>query len=650
MLAASFWFGRENTNALSRIQRDYYPSITLSRKLESSIADVQRGIQDAVAQGDVDALPRIDSLADLVRKQLQSAAEFSAFSDKRRRQLSTDFDAYYAVASTTARKLLRKELDESLSSHLGEMATRFSALHTELDANTNETEKDVNDAFSYAIRRAMESMITVVGVLVLLIGLLAALSWLFVRDILGTLRTIAEAATRTAAGDLTRTVEFSANDDLGVVANSFRAMVEYLREVAAAADAVARGNLSARIAPRSPADVVSLNMRRVSETLSELLQQSHSQLEAARAGNLAERGNSARFEGAYAQLIVGTNELLDAVSAPIADVTGVLEQMANRDLTARVTASYRGDFAAMKKAINTAAGNLDQALSEVAAASTEVASAASDITNGSQSLALGSSEQARSLVQVSGSLKGMADMTEQSAGHAREARELADSASRETTDGVARMHGLAEAMNRIKLSSDSTAKIVKTIDEIAFQTNLLSLNAAVEAARAGDAGRGFAVVAEEVRSLALRSAAAANDTAVLIEESVNNAESGVRITEDVVQRLEKISAGVSRVKSIMTEASAAGEKQTLGISQLNGAVDRMSGVTQQVASSSEQSASAALEMASQALRLKEMVERFDLSKSNAPGNVANNHSVDDAIFALIAPTGRGQRGVARFRT
>ena len=206
-------------------------------------------------------------------------------------------------------------------------------------------------------------------------------------------------------------------------------------------------------------------------------------------------------------------------------------------------------------------------------------------------------------------------MTKMNTGNAIEARKLTDSAKTITLRGVDSMNRLTDAVKSIKTSSDQTAKIVKTIDEIAFQTNLLALNAAVEAARAGEAGKGFAVVAEEVRNLAMRSAEAAKNTSNLIEESVKNTENGVVINQEVLRNLDEISGQVNKVSEMMSEIAAGSEQQSQGIDQINTSVDQMNQLTQHNAANSEESASASEELGSQAEELRMLVSAYKLRNS-----------------------------------
>ncbi|HKL21429.1 MAG TPA: methyl-accepting chemotaxis protein, partial [Tichowtungia sp.] len=173
--------------------------------------------------------------------------------------------------------------------------------------------------------------------------------------------------------------------------------------------------------------------------------------------------------------------------------------------------------------------------------------------------------------------------------------------------GAQAVEQVSGAINGIKKSAGETAKIIKTIDEIAFQTNLLALNAAVEAARAGEAGKGFAVVAEEVRNLARRAADAARDTSELIEGSQKQADSSVSVVENLTKTFTGIEESSGKVATLISEIAAASKEQAQGIDQVNTGVAEMDKVVQQNAANAEESASASEELSSQAQELNAMV-------------------------------------------
>jgi len=272
---------------------------------------------------------------------------------------------------------------------------------------------------------------------------------------------------------------------------------------------------------------------------------------------------------------------------------------------------------------------INQALKRIAdslaAGADQTSAAAAQVSAASQSLAEGASESAASLEETSASLEEMSSMTKRNAENASQCNDLMAEA-KGVVAGMARAtEEMSQAIARIKTSSDDTAKIVKTIDEIAFQTNILALNAAVEAARAGEAGAGFAVVADEVRSLAQRCAQAAKETAAKIEESVQNAGQGVQVTARVDAALQQTVSNASKTADLVAGIAQASQEQAQGIQQVNTAVSQMDKVTQGNAASAEESASAAEELNAQADALKEaVVELLRLVDGHQRGSSASN--------------------------
>lgn len=245
-------------------------------------------------------------------------------------------------------------------------------------------------------------------------------------------------------------------------------------------------------------------------------------------------------------------------------------------------------------------------------ASAEVSSSSSQLEAASEKLAQGSTEQAASIQETSSTLEETSSMVQQNRDNTQQAAALAKQSTQYATNSKESMLKMMDAMDNLKKSSAEISKIIKVIDEIAFQTNILSLNAAVEAARAGDAGKGFAVVAEEVRSLAQRSAEAAKDTTVIIESNIQMSDQGAKIAKEVEEAISQIDEQSKKLSELLDEISVATAEQTQGISQINKAISQMEDVLASNASTAEESSSASKALYAQTINMNEIITRLDM--------------------------------------
>ncbi len=450
----------------------------------------------------------------------------------------------------------------------------------------------------------------------LLLALGAAIAWV-ARAIIVPVTAMRDAARRIAEGDLSYEVEHRGDDEVGEMAEAFRGSIAYIRDVADAAAAVARGDLTRSTAPRSSEDHLSRNVNAAAESVRTLVSECARLAEALRVGRLETRA-STRLSGSYGEVLHGLDEMMVATSTPVRECREVLGSLARRDLTARIRGRYAGEFAELASSVNTAAGTLQEGFQLVATSSREVATAVREIATSSQEVASGAAEQVAALEETTASLRQVSENTRRNAESAVAARSTAAEAASSTAQGASATRAMVDAMERIDEATAATATIIRDINDIAFQTNLLALNAAVEGARAGEAGRGFAVVAEEVRNLALRAKEAARNTETLIQQSRALTVSGRERAAEVSGSLDSIESRVARLTSLVGDISGASSSQAQDIEGLHRSVASIEAVVQRNAASAEQSASASEEMSAQAEQLKNLVANFRLGDHGHP--------------------------------
>ena len=307
--------------------------------------------------------------------------------------------------------------------------------------------------------------------------------------------------------------------------------------------------------------------------------------------------------------------ITSAIVRPLRFAAKLSRQVAGGDLTVQVYREGRDEAAQLLQALAEMMANLRTVLGEVTQGAHIVTASSARIAQGNVDLLRRTGEQASTLEQTASSMKQLTSTVAQNAGHARHASQLAVGASEAARKGGEVVDRVVTTMSGICASSRKIADIIGVIDAIAFQTNILALNAAVEAARAGEQGRGFAVVAGEVRHLAQRSAAAAQEIKALIADSVDQVEAGTVLADTAGRTMAEIVTSFREVTDLVAEIATASQEQSSGIVQVTAAVTQMERVVQQNAALVEEATVATESMKTQASSLLQMVSRFRLAKT-----------------------------------
>jgi methyl-accepting chemotaxis protein len=530
-------------------------------------------------------------------------------------------------------QLTQKRASVELSFGLGrQKADATESALSDMVAVKEDVAKNTADAAQETYRNSRTLMLVlIVGGVLIGVGLGVFIA----RSIAGPLGQLAETAKQISLGDVNQNIDYHSGDEVGSLAESFRALVAYIRGVSEVLEKMAAGDLSAQVEVKSERDVLTRSYQRTVSAVNALARDTGLLAEAATQGKLAARADASKHQGDYRKIVQGVNDTLDAVIGPLNMAARYVDQISKGDVPEQIAETYNGDFNAIKNNLNTlivamneitraaeeiANGNLTvvlrersaqdklmQALASMVAGLTrtvsDIRSIASEVSTASQSISMasiqvskGASSQAAAAEEASSSMEQMVSNIKQNADNAQQTDKIANKSAKDAQESGKSVLEAVSAMKEI-------ASKVSIIEEIARQTNLLALNAAIEAARAGEHGKGFAVVASEVRKLAERSQKSAGEINHLSGTTV-------RVSEESGDLLGKLVPDIQRTAELVQEISAASREQDTGAEQINKALQQLEQVIQQNASAAEEMASTTEELTSQADQLVSALSFF----------------------------------------
>lgn len=462
--------------------------------------------------------------------------------------------------------------------------------------------------------------------------------------VLRRLKNLTVIADEVAQGNSRIEVSADTDDEIGLLEKSFKKMIKNIQEETALAENIAEGNLNLEVKVRSEKDDLSRSYKKMIQNLKSLTEKLNTQINEIVEGNLKARINPGEFNGSYKDLAAGVNKIVEESARPIREGVSVLEEMSQGDLTVRMKGDYRGDHKIIERSINKLGESLHGLVIKVSETVAATVSSAVEISSSSEQMAAGAQEQSSQTAEVAGAVEEMTKTILETSQNSVNAANFSKESGEKANNGSNQVNKAIAGMENVAKSAEKTARIIKSltgktegigqianvINEIADQTNLLALNAAIEAARAGEHGRGFAVVADEVRKLAERTTKATKEIADTIKdiqdeakqaddsmaEAGNSVSEGIATNKELREVFNVIVESADKVRSEIEQVATASEEQSSAAEQISQSIEGISGVTSQSAAGIQQIAKTAEDLNHLTENLRKLISAFKIVETD----------------------------------